>query len=276
MTQSISIKNAPYMLSAIALAAALSFVAVSPEASALPPPPPTTMECPTQISSSRSTERVSSPWRVSSQARRLQSIRVERTGGRQTLVCDYGKGGKIWRYAPSGYSCSAPNSSTVFACYNTARRARPAATPRRARSSATTTPALTRTARQFASGQIILRANNSADFDGSQTRRGGRRSHDDVRFYSKHGLQWLESVGRARIALLDTSARDYDACRDADYGKTIRMPRIRPGSNFCIRTQEGKVSNFQVQAVSTDRSGKVGNLSIRYTTWRPIVQVQSR
>lgn len=68
--------------------------------------------------------------------------------------------------------------------------------------------------------------------------------------------------GGAQVALGDGSNRGFDGCRRASFStRPVDMNRLTVGSYVCVKTSEGRISQFRVNGYS-GRTMRIG-----YTTW---------
>ncbi|MGE0459411.1 MAG: ricin-type beta-trefoil lectin domain protein [Bauldia sp.] len=75
----------------------------------------------------------------------------------------------------------------------------------------------------------------------------------------------LAPVNGAQISFTNGAQRGYAGCSTASYGTSpVPQSSLPVGSFVCVRTSEGRFSEFRVEAVGNI----LGVLTLRYTTWQ--------
>ncbi len=169
---------------------------------------------------------------------RLSETRVQPIGGKPSLICVYGAAGSVQREAPAGSTCRA--SGNGFEC------ATAVAAPR-----------------TFSTGPIDVPQTYQFDLDrGAVTRDGA-----DFWFQAETAsLLYLVPSNGARIGVGDRSNRGAAGCAGARMtGDRVSISDLPVGSYVCARTNEGRITQFRVNAIS---AGSPKTLSIGYTTWQ--------
>ncbi|KRS12891.1 hypothetical protein XM53_10035 [Roseovarius atlanticus] len=172
----------------------------------------------------------------------LTEARVTNIGGRAALLCLYGPAGSIQRYAPDGATCRV--SGRQFECN---------------RGSASGAGA-----RTFSTGPLEIPQTWTADLDRGAV---GRGSGVDIWFQAETAeLLYLAPRNGAQLGVGDRRNRGFDGCRGARFSANrVSLRDIPVGSYICAKTNEGRISQFRVNAVS---GGSPKTLSLGYTTWQ--------
>jgi hypothetical protein len=195
----------------------------------------TDVTCPLTQARRTITNNLPDGWWTTPMVYSLSETRVITIGGRPALQCVYGASGSIQRYAPDGMTCTAREGG--FRCV--------AAGPS-----------------TFSTGSFTVRQTYLFDLDrGRETQEGA-----DLWFQAEtRDLLYLVPRNGAQISVGDRSNRGYAGCREARYTRDrVSLSDIPVGSYVCVRTNEGRISQFRLNAVSPG-SPKV--LTIGYTTW---------
>lgn len=170
----------------------------------------------------------------------LQSTRVVNIGGRAVLQCRYGAAGDIQRYAPDGATCTANNRG--FVC-QTAGVVAP---------------------QTFSTGPLEIPQTWTADLD-----RGviGDNASADIWFQAETAdLLYLVPRNGAQLGVGNRANRGLAGCSSARFNANrVSIRDIPVGSYVCARTNEGRISQFRVNALS---GGSPKTLSLGYTTWQ--------
>jgi hypothetical protein len=204
------------------------------------------IECPLSQARRTISNDLPSGWWTTPIVSNLSETRVQEIGGETALVCVYGPSGSIQRNAPEGQTCTARTGG--FDCRP---RLRPIPLP-------LPTPA----PRTHSTGEREVPQTYVIDLDSGAVGGGG-----DIWFHAVTNSElYIEPRGGAQMALGDGSNRGYAGCSGASYS-TARAPlsAIPVGTYVCVRTNEGRISQFRMNAIS---SGTPKTLSIGYTTWR--------
>lgn len=207
------------------------------------------VECPLSQARRTITSDLPSGWWTTPVVNSLTETRVQNIGGEPALVCVYGPSGAVQRQAPPNSSCTARTGG--FDC-------RPYATL-----APGLTPGVLRPAPQtHATGSLSAPQTYLFDLDN-----GAVGGDGDVWFYAVTNTQlYLEPSGGAQMAVGDRSNRGRDGCAAASYSTArVALSEVPVGSYVCVRTNEGRFSQFRVNAIS---SGSPRTLSLGYTTWQ--------
>lgn len=208
----------------------------------------TTIRCPLSQATRNITDRLPRGWWTTPIANRLSGTRVQRIGGRPALMCLYGNSGSIQRDAPAGQTCTATRGG--FRCVSGSPR------PRRDSGRNSGRDAV-------ASGTITVRQTHMFDLDrGREQTRGA-----DVWFQAEsRSLLYLMPQNNARIAVGNRRNRGFEGCSRARFSRNrVSLRDLPVGSYVCAKTNEGRISQFRVEAIS--RSAPK-TLRLRFTTWR--------
>lgn len=171
----------------------------------------------------------------------LRETEVVTIGGRRALQCRYGAAGSIQRYAPDGATCSA--NAQGFVC-QTAGVAAP---------------------QTFSTGPLEIPQTYTADLDNGTV--GGAGPNYDIWFQAVTAAElYLAPANGAALGIGNRSNRGYAGCSTADYtANRVALNQMPVGSYICVRTSQGRVSQFRVNNIS---GGSPKTLSLGYTTWQ--------
>lgn len=169
----------------------------------------------------------------------LTEARVITIGGRKALQCVYGPAGSIQRNAPDGVNCRV--NGRGFECA-------------RASASAST----------FSTGPLEIPQTWTADLDRGRV---GNGPGVDIWFQAQTAdLLYVTPRNGAKLGVGNRRNRGFDGCRGARFTTDrVSLRDIPVGSYICARTNEGRISQFRVNAVS---GGSPKTLKLGYTTWR--------
>ncbi len=79
-------------------------------------------------------------------------------------------------------------------------------------------------------------------------------------------LRYLEPINGAKMAVGDRSNRGYDGCAAETFTHhRVNINLIPVGSYVCMKTNQGRISQFRVNAVY---GGAVKKMKLGYTTWQ--------
>jgi len=112
-----------------------------------------------------------------------------------------------------------------------------------------------------ASGDLSVQQSFMFDLDNGAVGSGPRA---DIWFHAVSSTErYLEPQGATLLAAGDGSDRGFAGCAIAQYTATrIALANVPIGSFVCVRTGEGRISQFRRTAgVAQDR------LTLRFTTW---------
>lgn len=170
---------------------------------------------------------------------RLSETRVITVGGRRALQCVYANSGSIQRYAPEGANCRAVSGG--FEC--------------------DTAPSGPST---FSSKALNIPQTYTADLDRGSV---GAGAGADIWFQAETAeLLYITPRNGARLGVGNRANRGYAGCSAARFSTDrVSLRDIPVGSYVCVRTNEGRISQFRVNAIS---GGSPRTLSIGFTTWR--------
>jgi hypothetical protein len=172
----------------------------------------------------------------------LTEARVTKIAGRAALQCLYGPAGSIQRYAPDGATCRV--TGRQFRCE---------------RASASGSGA-----RTFSTGPLEIPQTWTADLDRGSV---GRGAGVDIWIQAETAeLLYVAPRNGAKLGLGNRRNRGFDGCRAGRFSADRVSLRDMPvGSYVCVRTNEGRISQFRVNAVS---GGSPKTLKLGYTTWQ--------
>lgn len=227
------------LLSGFAAAFAFFFLS-APTASA------EAIECPLSQARRTITNDLPSGWWTTPIVNNLTETHVQDIGGEPALMCVYGSSGSVQRNAPAGQVCTARTGG--FDC-------RPRLRP-------IPIPMPTPTPPQHSSGLRDVPQTYVIDLDTGNVGGSG-----DIWFEAVTSSElYLAPRGGAQMAVGDRSNRGFAGCSGESYS-TTRTPlsAVPVGSYVCVRTNEGRISQFRVNAIS---AGSPKTLSLGYTTWR--------
>jgi len=198
-----------------------------------------TITCPLNQARRTITDSLPDGWWTTPIVDRLSETKISTIGGRSALLCIYGSSGSIQRYAPEGHTCKVVRDG--FLC-----------------------EALVPRPQTFSTGQLDIPQTYTFDLDRGRV---GDRDNSDIWFQAEtRDLLYLVPRNGARISVGDRSNRGYTGCSTARYSNDrVPLRDIPVGSYVCVRTNEGRVSQFRLNEVSR---GTPKTLSIGYTTWR--------
>lgn len=201
-----------------------------------------TMDCPLEWAHRTIRDPLPSDWWTTPIGERLSSTRVGEIGGQRALICEYGVAGTVQRYEPEGDRCTA--NGRGFVCQG--------------RVVVQATPAV------HSSGGVEVPGTYVIDLDSG-------------RLDTARGDIWLQAVtaserymtprNGAQIATARERdrSRGRDGCARAEYtSDRLSMDRLRVGSWLCVRTSEGRISEFRINEI---RNGSPYSLVLGYTTW---------
>jgi len=203
------------------------------------------LRCPLSLARRTITTPLPGGWWTTPIINRLSATRLVTFGdGSKALQCVYGASGSVQRKPPAGQSCRAVRGG--FRC-NIMLHPRPI-TPR---------------PQTFSTGRINLRQTSLADFD----RNSSARRAADIRFQAEtRDLLYLVPWNGAKIGVGNRSNRGFAGCSTARMSThRVSLRDVPVGSYVCIRTNEGQISQFRMNAISR---GSPKTLSLGYTTWR--------
>lgn len=201
-----------------------------------------TIACPLSQAQRTITNDLPSGWWTTPIANSLTETRVQEIGGEPALVCVYGPAGSVQRNAPANHTCTARTGG--FEC-----RRRGAFVP---------APAPV----THATGTLSVRQTYIFDLD-----TGAVGSSGDIWFHAVTNTElYLEPRGGAQMAVGDRSNRGFAGCTAERFSTArVALSETPVGSYVCVRTNEGRISQFRVNAIS---AGSPKTLTLGYTTWR--------
>ena len=199
------------------------------------------VDCPLAQARRTITNDLPSGWWTTPIVNSLTGTRIQNIGGEPALICEYGPAGTIQRNAPAGQSCRARTGG--FTC---TARLTPAPRPQ-----------------THSTGPLDVPQTYRFDLD--EGRVGGAGA--DLWFRAETATSmFIEPLNGAQIAIGDRTNRGFAGCSSAAY-TTNRAPlsAFPVGSYICVRTSEGRISQFRVNGVT---DGSPRRLRLGYTTWR--------
>lgn len=231
------------LLSGLAAAFAFFFFTSTPAAAE-------SINCPLSQARRTITSDLPSGWWTTPIVNSLTETRVQDIGGEPALVCVYGPAGSVQRAAPENQNCTARTGG--FDCSPRIRLTpMPMPTPR-------PSPPETHSTNSLSVPQTY-----SFDLDAGNVGAAGA----DIWFHAVTNTElYLEPRNGAQIAVGDRSNRGRDGCAAASFSTgRVALSAVPVGSYVCVRTNEGRISQFRMNAIS---SGSPKTLTIGYTTWR--------
>jgi hypothetical protein len=226
------------------LAAALAFFFISAGSASAQ-----SVDCPLSQARRTITNDLPSGWWTTPIVNNLTETRVQDIGGEPALMCIYGPSGSVQREAPPNSTCTARTGG--FDCRPNIRLA-----PGVLREVLRPAP------QTHATGALSVPQTYLFDLDNGAVGASG-----DIWFHAVTNTQlYLEPSGGAQMAVGDRSNRGRDGCAAATYSTTrVALGAVPVGSYVCVRTNEGRISQFRVNAIS---SSSPRTLSLGYTTWQ--------
>jgi len=115
----------------------------------------------------------------------------------------------------------------------------------------------------YSTGPMLLKQTYTADFDSGTI--GGAGA--DLWFQAVNPTKrFLKPRNGAKLALGDGSNRGFAGCSTASYsGQKIKLAHVPVGTYVCMKTNQGRISQFRVNAVY---GGAVKKMKLGYTTWQ--------
>tara|TARA_R110000868_G_scaffold80018_48_gene227495 strand:+ start:2315 stop:3109 length:795 start_codon:yes stop_codon:yes gene_type:complete len=198
-----------------------------------------TISCPLENLRREVTTDLPEGWWSTPQIWPLQTTRIIELGGRTALQCDYGPSGSIQIYAPDAANCEA--RAAGFRCESTAAAPVP---------------------RTYSTGEINIPQTYLADLDRGRVGSVGA----DIWFQADTPDQlYLAPKNGSAIGVGDRSNRGYSGCSTARFTNARVLLRDIPvGSYVCLRTDQGRISQFRVNRIS---GGSPKSVTIGYTTY---------
>lgn len=198
------------------------------------------IRCPLDQARRTITDPLPGGWWTTPIVNRLSDTKVQNIGGEPALLCIYGSSGSVQRKAPAGQTCRAVPGG--FQCQASAGGGGP---------------------RTYSTGGLDIPQTYLFDLDrGAVTQAGA-----DFWFEAETAsLLYLVPRNGAKIGVGNRSNRGAAGCAVARMtSDRVSLRDIPVGSYICARTNEGRISQFRINALS---GGSPKTLSIGYTTWR--------
>lgn len=207
------------------------------------------IECPLSQARRTITNDLPSGWWTTPIVNNLSETRVQEIGGEPALVCVYGASGSVQRNAPANHTCTARTGG--FDCTPRIRLPIPIPMP-------TPTP----TPVTHSTGPLSVPQTYVFDLDAGTVGGDG-----DIWFHAVTNTQlYLEPRGGAQMAVGDRTNRGFAGCSAETFSTArVALSAVPVGSYVCVRTNEGRISQFRVNAIS---AGSPKTLTLGYTTWR--------
>ncbi len=204
------------------------------------------INCPLTKARRTITDELPESWWTTPLIANLTEAKVTKIAGKTVLQCIYGAAGRIQRYAPDGTTCYA-RRNRYFICRKKDGGDGEISNPG-----------------TYSTGPINIRQTYLADLDSGKEQSSGA----DIWFEAEtKDLLYVVPRNNARLGVGDRSNRGYAGCSRARYNTSrVSLKDIPVGSYVCVRTSEGRVSQFRVNAVTGGSGPKT--LRIGYTTWR--------
>lgn len=197
-----------------------------------------TIRCPLDQARRTITDPLPGGWWTTPMVNRLTETKVRNIGGKPALLCIYGASGSVQREAPAGQVCRAVSGG--FNCQAAGGGPRTAAT-----------------------GGLDIPQTYMFDLD----RGGVTQAGADFWFQAETAsLLYLVPRNGARIGVGNRSNRGAAGCAAARFTTDrVSLRDIPVGSYVCVKTNEGRISQFRVNGIS---GGSPKTLSIGFTTWQ--------
>ena len=202
---------------------------------------PVVINCPVDKVRTEITTPLPSGWWQTPQVGSLTGTRIGSVGGKTTFFCEYWAYGdkvSVMREAPAGMTCQA--ISNGFRCDE----------PR---------PVTHRT------GHLTIDQTWTADLDRGVT--GGPRDQADIWFEADTATRrYITPRNGARIAIAGNRSVGKSGCSALPMAASrIPISSTPVGTYVCVRTNQGRISQFRVNQPVGPSPGK---LVIGYTTWK--------
>lgn len=224
-----------YLIAAALLAAGIA--ATTDSASAQ-----TTIQCPGPQMRKEIVTPLPGGWWQTPLVNSLTGTRIATIGGETALICEYGPAGTVQRRAPAATPvCTAIRSG--FRCRAAAPAPRPAP-------------------RTLSTGPLSVPQTYTFDLDRGAVGGGGA----DIWFQAQTATQrYLVPRGGAQMSISGRRNRGLAGCSSARYSSgRVSIRDIPVGTYVCVKTNEGRYSEFRVNAPV---GPSPGTLQIGYTTW---------
>lgn len=223
-----------HRLTRLALAAGIGLLASAGTALAN-----TNVSCPLSQAKRTITNPLPSGWWTTPIVNRLSDTKVSNIGGEPALICVYGSSGSVQRKAPRGETCRAISGG--FRCVSAPRPG----------------------PQTYSTKKLNVPQTYLFDLDRGNVAKPGA----DLWFQAEtRDLLYLAPRNGALIGVGNRSNRGYAGCSRARMSNNrVSLRDIPVGSYVCVKTNEGRISQFRVNGLS---AGSPKTLTIGYTTWR--------
>jgi len=208
-----------------------------------------TINCPLSQARRTITNDLPGGWWTTPIVNSLTGTRIQEIGGEPALICEYGPAGTIQRNAPDNHNCTARSGG--FEC--TPRViVRPVPIPRPTPNPVT-----------HSTGPLSVPQSYTFDLDNGTVGAVGA----DIWFHAVTNTElYLEPRSGAQMAVGDRTNRGFAGCSSESFSANrVALGAVPVGSYVCVRTNEGRISQFRMNAIS---SGSPKTLTLGYTTWR--------
>lgn len=211
------------------------------------------INCPLTLANRTLADALPSEWRVVPYAERLASTGITSSGALQTLVCDYGQAGAVQKPGPTGYLCR--NHPAGFTCTLSVVTD---GTPHTA--VVDTSPVIHRAGTVRVTNvfpQPVIDLDEGSTFSGVP-------SPNDLTFSYTPRNGWRFDASGEVWPHFGTSPQGKVGCQSGLKRRlyTLVVPPV--GAYTCLRTSDGRISEFKVTAMS---SASPQFVTITYTTW---------
>lgn len=242
----------------------------------------TRIDCPLQQARRTIVGNMAKGWWTTPIVDRLSQTKIMTIGGKPTLVCVYGNAGSVQREAPAGRKCRAITGG--FVCTGGATTPAPSVQlQQKPQVPSTPKPAPDVTLQQkiplptpqqpaprqgqpvtLSTGDLTVRQTYTFDLDRGVV---GQGAIADVWFQAKTAKElYLTPRNGAAMSVSGTRNRGMAGCSKARYSSdSLPLARLPTGTYICVRTSEGRISEFRVNGLS---AGSPRTLELGYTTWR--------
>jgi len=242
------------------------------------------IDCPLQQARRTITGNMANGWWTTPIVDRLSQTRIMNIGGKATLVCVYGNAGSVMREAPAGAQCRAVTGG--FTCSGGAAPSaqvqpqiqQPAPTVQQKPTApaiqiqpnikqALQPPPVQQPAPQqgqpatYSTGGLKVPQTYMFDLDQGQV---GQGAAADMWLEAKTAKDlYLTPRNGARMSISGARNLGRDGCLKSRLSPgSVPLAKLRTGTYVCVRTNEGRISEFRINGVSG------GTLSLGYTTWQ--------
>jgi hypothetical protein len=204
---------------------------------------PVQIKCPLNTARVEMTSNLPSGWWRTPYVNKLKSTAITNVGGKQTLICKYGDHASFWTMhaKPAGLPCR--TTSNGFVCN------RPGGMPAAPQT--------------FKTGPLVIPQTYLADLDYGIVRSQGA----DIWFQAKTATdRYITPRNGVKIGVAGNRSVNLAGCRSLPLSQSsIPLSAIPVGTYICVKTDQGRYSQFRVNQPVGPSPGK---LHIGFTTWK--------